>query len=241
MKTNAELKDEAKRMLQGRWKESILMCLVPTIISILAVGTLMVLVLIPTFFLFRDNLDTIANNFNNDIYNAAETGNGGSGGGGGFISGLLSAFFSVAITWTFLDIFRGQKLAIEPFKDIFRSFKSPYALAVVVIYLLTTIFTVLWTMLFIIPGIVKSYSYSQAYNIFYDTYQNTGQAPKALDTITASRRLMDGHKAQLFILDLSFIGWHILATLTLGIGYLWLTPYIEATKAAFYNNLPKTV
>ena len=48
---------------------------------------------------------------------------------------------------------------------------------------------------------------------------------------------MDGYKAQLFILNLSFIGWHILSIFTLGIGYLWLTPYISATKAAFYNNL----
>ena len=50
---------------------------------------------------------------------------------------------------------------------------------------------------------------------------------------------MKGYKGQLFILDLSFIGWHILAIMTAGIGYLWLTPYISTTKAAFYDNLPK--
>ena len=48
---------------------------------------------------------------------------------------------------------------------------------------------------------------------------------------------MNGYKGQLFWLDLSFIGWHILAWLTCGIGYLWLNPYIYATKAVFYNNL----
>ena len=102
-----------------------------------------------------------------------------------------------------------------------------------------SIFTFLWSLLFIIPGIVKSYAYSQAYYIYYDTYQTTGQTPGYLDTITASRRIMDGHKGQLFWLDLSFIGWHLLAVLTLGIGYLWLSPYIAATKAAFYEELPK--
>lgn len=50
---------------------------------------------------------------------------------------------------------------------------------------------------------------------------------------------MDGFKAKLFFLDLSFIGWHFLSIITFGIGYLWLTPYISATKAAFYQNLPK--
>ncbi len=58
-----------------------------------------------------------------------------------------------------------------------------------------------------------------------------------MDTITASRRLMKGQKGRLFWLDLSFIGWHILAILTIGIGYLWLNPYISATKAAFYEDL----
>ncbi|HAX1154783.1 TPA: DUF975 family protein, partial [Enterococcus faecium] len=55
------------------------------------------------------------------------------------------------------------------------------------------------------------------------------------------RKLMDGYKGQLFWLDLSFIGWHILALATAGIGYLWLSPYISATKAAFYEQLPKDI
>lgn len=93
-------------------------------------------------------------------------------------------------------------------------------------------------MLFLIPGIIKSYSYAQANFIYYDILEGTGQKPGYLECITASRRLMNGYKGQLFWLDLSFIGWHILAVLTCGIGYLWLNPYIYATKAAFYNNLP---
>ena len=54
-------------------------------------------------------------------------------------------------------------------------------------------------------------------------------------------KLMDDYKGQLFWLDLSFIGWHILALATAGIGYLWLSPYISATKAAFYEQLPKDI
>ena len=49
--------------------------------------------------------------------------------------------------------------------------------------------------------------------------------------------MMKGHKFDLFYLYLSFIGWFLLAMLTAGIGTLWLAPYVEAAKAAFYNDL----
>ncbi|WP_414841027.1 DUF975 family protein [Enterococcus saccharolyticus] len=231
MKTNAELKMEAKQMLQGRWKESVLMCVIPTLIAILSVIVIAIL-MIPVLVITQDFPSYVDGSM-------TSTGDSSGGSGGGFVSGLIGTYFTVAIGWTFLDVFRGRKVMIEPFRDIFRSFRSPYALSVLVVYLLTTIFTTLWSLLLVIPGIIKYYSYSQAYMIYYDTFEETGERPGYLNTITASRRLMDGYKGQLFLLDLSFIGWHLLAIATLGIGYLWLTPYIEATKAAFYNNLPK--
>ena len=55
--------------------------------------------------------------------------------------------------------------------------------------------------------------------------------------IEESKKMMHGHKAELFILDLSFIGWHLLAMLTFGLLYIWLTPYIMLTRAHFYNEL----
>jgi uncharacterized membrane protein len=112
---------------------------------------------------------------------------------------------------------------------------------VILLALLTSIFTSLWTLLFIIPGIVKAYAYSQSYFIYYDQIQQTGEKPKVLDTITASRRLMDGHKGRLFWLDVTFIGWYLVTALTLGIAYLWLAPYISATKAAFYEDLQQNI
>lgn len=48
---------------------------------------------------------------------------------------------------------------------------------------------------------------------------------------------MDGHKWRFFVLQLSFIGWDILACCTFGIGYIWLAPYKNATYAAFYKDL----
>ena len=57
------------------------------------------------------------------------------------------------------------------------------------------------------------------------------------EAITRSRQLMDGHKGELFILGLTFIGWELLNALTLGIGSLWLNPYKNAAYAAFYREI----
>jgi uncharacterized membrane protein len=57
--------------------------------------------------------------------------------------------------------------------------------------------------------------------------------------IDESRRLMDGHKMDLFCLHLSFFGWAILCVFTLGIGFLWLEPYMQTAQANFYEELKK--
>ena len=98
--------------------------------------------------------------------------------------------------------------------------------------LLTGLYTFLWMLLFIIPGIVAAYSYAMAPFIMSE---NPGM--KASEAIAASKSLMNGHKAELFVLDLSFLGWCILNVFTLGIGSLWLNPYMNAAHAAFYRSL----
>lgn len=57
------------------------------------------------------------------------------------------------------------------------------------------------------------------------------------EAITESRRRMKGYKGKYFLLNLSFIGWGILCLFTLGIGFLWLAPYIYTSNATFYQNL----
>lgn len=94
------------------------------------------------------------------------------------------------------------------------------------------LYTALWTLLFIIPGIVKSYSYAMTPFIMAENPDMT-----ANEAITASRQLMDGHKIELFWLNLTFFGWSLLCVLTLGIGYLFLNPYMNAAHAAFYRDI----
>ena len=97
---------------------------------------------------------------------------------------------------------------------------------------LRTLFTVLWSLLFIIPGIVKGLSYAMTPFILEEHPEMT-----ASEAIKASMRLMDGHKMDLFILGLTFIGWSLLACLTMGIGFLVLHPYMNAAYAAFYRSI----
>lgn len=232
MLSSKELKQQAKDSLKGRWGQAVLLNLIPTLITI----ALIIIVAIPTAILLYNfyseptNTQDMVDNF---------SGGSSGGGGGGIFSTILSALFMSGISWTYLDILRGTKTKIEPFKDAFRGFNGLFIGGVILLAILTTIFTSLWALLLVIPGIIKGYAYSQSYFIYYDVITETGEKPRVLDTITASRRLMNGYKGKLFWLDLSFIGWHILAALTVGIGYLWLNPYISATKAAFYEQLPK--
>lgn len=98
--------------------------------------------------------------------------------------------------------------------------------------LLNMVYIILWSMLFLIPGIIKAYSYAMSYYIANDEPDFTAD-----ECIEASMKMMEGHKMRLFLLDLSFFGWALLATLTFGIGYLWLIPYMYTARAKFYEEL----
>jgi uncharacterized membrane protein len=231
MKSNREIKEQAKELLAGRWGNAILLNILPTLLFIgifLVVG---IPILLSLSLFSQDTATTVMEGLNSPDSDPNYIVSLGAN--------IIGTLFTTAVTWTFLDVLRGEKQQISPLTDAFRAFKSPFLLAIIVICVLITIFQSLWTLLFVIPGIIKGYSYSQSYTIYYDTYHHTGEQLGYLDSITASRRLMNGHKMQLFLLDLSFIGWHILCILTAGIGYLWLTPYIAASHAAFYDSLPK--
>lgn len=96
--------------------------------------------------------------------------------------------------------------------------------------LLRDIFITLWTMLLIIPGIIKSYSYRMVPYILADRPELS-----ATETIALSKDMMNGHKWNAFILDLSFIGWALLSIITLGlVGIFWYNPYKYNTDAALY-------
>lgn len=98
--------------------------------------------------------------------------------------------------------------------------------------ILMGLYIMLWTLLFIIPGIIKSYSYSLTSYILKDEPELKFNA-----AIERSMDMMNGHKFDLFYLHLTFIGWGILSLLTLGIGFLWLNPYMMTAQAQFYEDV----
>lgn len=119
------------------------------------------------------------------------------------------------------------------FETLFAYFS--YWKTAVIARLLQTLYCFLWTLLFVIPGIVATYSYGMTGYILAEHPDMT-----ASEAIAASKEMMKGNRWRLFCLHLSFIGWMILVTFTLGIGNLWLTPYRQAAAAAFYREVSGT-
>ena len=74
----------------------------------------------------------------------------------------------------------------------------------------------------------------------YILAENKGKP--ALECINESKAMTNGHKMDLFVLGLSFIGWGLLCVITFGIAYIWVGPYMNATFANAYQNLkPVTI
>ena len=97
--------------------------------------------------------------------------------------------------------------------------------------MLVQIFTFLWSLLFIIPGIVMGYAYSMTFFIMRDHPEYS-----ALEAIRASKKMMRGYKMKAFLLDFSFIGWIFIGLFCCcGIGLLWVTPYMLASRAQLYE------
>ena len=126
----------------------------------------------------------------------------------------------------FLDNLRtGKELEV---KSIFEGFND-YT-RVLGTYLLVYIYTILWTLLLIIPGIIKSLSYSMVPFVLKDNPELSFNA-----AIERSMAMMEGHKWEYFCLILTFIGWFLLLIITAGIASLWVTPYMSATFANYYE------
>lgn len=120
-------------------------------------------------------------------------------------------------------------------KTIFTSFTI--FLRIIWLEILKYIAIVLWSFLLIVPGIIAYYRYRQARYILLD---NPDQTP--LDCIRESSRLMNGHKADLLLLDISYIGWRLLDFILkiftiIPLLSIWLAPYTGIAYAGYYDLL----
>ena len=143
---------------------------------------------------------------------------------------VLGSFIGVGYAKFNLNLVDKKNAAFETLFEYFSHWKTT-----TIARLLRALYVFLWSLLFIIPGIVAGFSYAMTDYILAEDPELTAD-----EAISQSKSIMMGNKWRFFCLQFSFIGWDILATLAFGIGHLWLTPYKQATYAAFYREVSGT-
>ncbi|MCI6487718.1 MAG: DUF975 family protein [Clostridiales bacterium] len=105
---------------------------------------------------------------------------------------------------------------------------------IILLNILTNLFVMLWSLLFVVPGIIAAYRYRMALYLLLDHPEMS-----VMQCIRESKRMMKGHKGELFVMDLSFLGWAILESIPV-FGYavqVWTTPYISMSYVLYYEAL----
>ena len=116
------------------------------------------------------------------------------------------------------------------FNTVGFSFKKGHYMNIVKVEFMKNLFIFLWTLLLIIPGIIKTYEYYMVDYILSEDPNITYN-----DALEQSRRMMDGHKWDAFVLELSFLGWHLLSIFTCGLlSIFYVNPYYYATLSEFF-------
>ena len=231
--TSSTLKNRAKIKLQGLYGQSVLVSLIYSmcVSALSSVGTAVTLFTggLP---LFRDlfdavesgNVDTFFSSDNPFRYSFSISPLTSLG---SLATVLVAGPLAVGLAHYFLRVTDRNDPQIA---DLFAEFKNFGN--TVVLNLLIGIFTFLWGLLFLIPGIVKGISYSMAPYIMAEHPEI-----KPLDAIKLSKQMMEGHKGEYFVLQLSFIGWFLLGILTCGIGLIFLSPYMSTANTEFFNEV----
>lgn len=142
-----------------------------------------------------------------------------------FALDLMSMTLSAGFTSYCMRISKGEKAGYRNLMDGFGFFLRLLGLS-----LLMGLFIMLWSLLFVIPGIIAAYRYRMALYIMIDNPELG-----VLDCISRSKNMMRGRKGELFVLDLSFIGWRLLTVIPLV--SVWVNPYTEITYVGYYMAL----
>lgn len=140
---------------------------------------------------------------------------------------ILSGPMTLGLTIFSLSISRNKESGFEQLFHGFRMF-GPALEA----YLLILVYVILWTILLVVPGIIAAISYSMTFFIIADD-----ESIRSVDAMKKSKQMMYGYKLKFFYLGLRFLLLALLCVLTLGIGFLWLMPYIQITFAKFYDDI----
>jgi len=146
---------------------------------------------------------------------------------------LVNLLISAAISYSMVGVWRGELEKKDPDlkETLLSGFQNDFVRNLL-LYFLTSLFTFLWMLLLIVPGIVKHYSYSMGFYLIH-----RDPTLKAEAAIKESMALTNGKKMQLFLLDLSYVGWYILGIFTLGILWLWVFPKHQVARMALFEDI----
>jgi len=133
----------------------------------------------------------------------------------------------LGLTLFFLKLSREQDARFENLFDGFKMFSKAAGT-----YLLMILFIFLWSLLLIVPGIIAAISYSMSFFILADNPDIRAQ-----EALNLSKEMMYGYKMKYFLMQLGFFGLALLCLLTLGIGFLWLLPFMQVTNSKFYDDI----
>jgi uncharacterized membrane protein len=146
---------------------------------------------------------------------------------GGIGSLIITGPMGLGIAIFTLTLSRNEDAELSQIFEGFKNFGTALGA-----YLLMVIFIFLWMLLLIVPGIIAAIAYSQ---VFYILAEDNSIG--AMDALKKSKKMMYGYKWKYFCLGLRFIGWSLLCILTLGIGLLWLMPYMQVSYANFHDDI----
>lgn len=223
-----QYKSFARTQLKGRWSVPVVMTLIVVIISSIFQIPDMVRTLSSDA--FWNLVNSSSTDFNQIMFEYTQITNSTSSNVSAIIQVIVTAIMEVATINLYLQMARSpEKVTLKSFIEGFNNWARALLAA-----LWQTLWVFLWMLLFIIPGIVKAIAYSQMFYLITE-YKNLS-VTKAM---RISMLITKGHKWDLFVLDLSFLGWALLCCLTLGIGALWLEPYMKMTSINAYHAMLK--
>lgn len=236
--SRADLKKQAKAKMRGDFGTAFKLNSIPIIFTVLAIILWTLLVVAIVMFM---SIDKNASNINSaasaqQYVNDTVQQNSGQWFGtfiGALINTLLTAGISIAsLNW--LRLPKDETLN-KPFVKQFQGFTSDYFVAILIIFIITSVLTYFGYFLLIIPGIILSLAFQPIYLLYSDEGDNYGY----FNIIGRSWRFMKGHKFDLFVFQLSFIFWYLGMFLTAGLLGIYFIPYHNLALAAFYDNIVK--
>lgn len=218
------IRARARESLQGNWASSIAVAAIAALLGAMIAGS----TFIPQISTEVDS-ETLhnMNRFLREFIRSGDFRIGFNSGIFSVVQFILGGTIQLGFARFLLSQHDGKERSWEDLFSQFHRFGQGFAQK-----FLRGLYIALWGLLFVIPGIVKSLSYAMTPYIMAEQPELS-----ASEAIQRSMLMMDGHKWELFLLHLSFIGWDLLVALTAGIGNLVLNPYKNAAITAFYREL----